>query len=256
MKSKFSFSIFATSILLLGSSSAMAQSDGFSELPLVSVMSKASSDTEVSIDVELLDSENSFVCFIDQELTEEVRCDSLYEGEDMKRTHELTELSPATSYFYKIVAGNGISGLFSFRTLAEGQTDQLDVMDLEVSNFGLTDAQVTFTLEMDARALVRFGPVGSALSLRSDTSSEATMEHEIEIEGLFPGTTYNLIVVAGGQRSERFEFTTPGLPVEMPDENTADMGDGEDTDTGMDDAGDTDTSSDMDGDSAMDDGRY
>jgi len=82
----------------------------------VSIQTEVLSTTEVNIRVELVDPTSSYVCYIDHDLEQNVSCDSMIEDPARVKVHLLSGLSPETSYFYKVIAGEGISGLFSFTT--------------------------------------------------------------------------------------------------------------------------------------------
>ncbi len=148
----------------------------------------------------------------------------------------LTNLVPDTTYSYTVESidpsdnGPTVSVLFTFTTLAAPDTEApVNTVDPVATALYNNKAVIVWSTNEVASTSIRYGTAPGVLDQVLDVS-ENSLDHDVTLTNLIPGTTYYYSVVAvdgsGNQAvSSEFEFTTTGTPSDSDGDGIIDLSD-------------------------------
>ncbi|MDF1498004.1 MAG: fibronectin type III domain-containing protein, partial [Patescibacteria group bacterium] len=143
----------------------------------------------------------------------------------------LTNLSPGTTYFYRVKSRNGdqpdiddnATNGYTFTTTSGADSIPPVISDVTVTGADGVSATITWITNENANSIIDFGTVSSALTSSQGNSKESVTTHSVSLASLTASTTYYFQVrsvdSAGNESTDNNGYTfdtTSGEVVECP----------------------------------------
>jgi len=129
---------------------------------------------------------------------------------------DLTELSPGTTYYYKVLwsdedGNQGSSSEYSFAT-----NPAPSVSSVKVTSISIYNAYITYTVKNATKARVEYGKTVSYGLFESMSTSKSESTYTIQLNNLTEGTLYHIRIVAEDEEANIYsgdDYTFQTLPV-------------------------------------------